>query len=75
MTIQDIIASDITDVFTVEENTPLSAQAVYTPVWGSAETAVTVLYSNTPLHGDAYGNYEVEDEDIFILGKAASVSG
>lgn len=73
-TIQDIIALDITEVFTVEGNTPISEQAVYTAVGGSAETAVTVLYSNTPLHGDAYGNYQVEDEDIFILGKPVDVS-
>ena len=75
MTIQDIIASDITDVFTVEENTPLSVQAVYTAPGGTAETAVTVLYSNTPLHGDEQQAGSVGDEDIGIIGKTASVSG
>lgn len=75
MTIQDIIASDITNVFGVEANTPLSVQAVYTPEGGSAEDAVTVFYSNSPLRGDPHGNYGVEQEDIAIVGKSADVSG
>lgn len=75
MSIQDIIASDITNVFTVEENTPISVQAVYTPVGGSSEDAITVMYSNTPLHGDEQQNYPVEQEDIMIMGKASDVTG
>jgi len=75
MTIQDIIASDITDVFGIEENTPLSVQAVYTPVGGAAQTAVTVFYSNSPLHGDSWEPGSVEQENIGIVGKPADVSG
>jgi len=74
MTIQDIIASDITNIFGAEANTPLSVQAVYTAPGGSAEDAVTVMYGNTPLTGDSYGNYPVEQENIAIVGKAASVA-
>jgi len=73
-TLQEQIALDITEVFAVEGNTPLSVQAVYTAVGGSAEDAVTVLYSNTPLHGDPHGNYPVEDENIGIVGKTSDVS-
>ncbi len=75
MGIQDIIKNDIDNVFTVAGNTPLSVEAVYTPVGGSAETAVTVLYSNSPLHGDEQQNYPVEQEDIHIIGKTSDVSG
>ena len=74
MSIQDIIADDITDVLTVEANTPLSAQAVYTPIGGAAQTAITVLYANTPLHGDEQQNYQVGQEEIMIAAKTADVS-
>jgi hypothetical protein len=75
MTIQDIIESDKSAIFGVEANTPISVQAVYTPKGGSAEDAVTVFYFNEPLHGDAYGNYKVEDEDIKIVGQTSDISG
>jgi|GEM_PF-1830201 len=75
MSIQTIIANDITNVFSVAENTPLSVQAVYTPVGGVAQTAVTLLYSNTPLTGDEQQNYSVEQEDILVMGKPVDVSG
>ena len=73
-TLQEQIALDITEVFAVEGNTPLSVQAVYTAPGGTAEDAVTVLYSNVPLHGDPHGNYPVEDEEISIIGKTSDVS-
>jgi hypothetical protein len=72
--IQDIIAADITNIFTVASNTPISVQAVYTPVGGVAQAAVTLLYSNSPLHGDENQDYDVEQADIVALGKASSVS-
>ena len=74
MSIKDTITSDITDIFTVEDNTPLSRQAVYTPPGGVAQTAVTILWTNTPLHGDENQDYPVEIADTMALAKASDVS-
>jgi hypothetical protein len=73
MTIQDIILKDIPTIFTVEGNTPLSVQAVYTAIGGTPDPAVTVFYSNIPLHGDEQQRYEVEEEAIFVVAKASDV--
>ena len=74
MSIKDIIADDITNIFTAEDNTPISAQAVYTPPGGIAQDAVTLLYSNTPLHGDEWQVDPVEQEVIVTLGSLSDVS-
>lgn len=74
MTIKDIITADIASIFTVEDNTPLSAQAVYTPPGGVAQAAVTVLFTNTPIHGDEQQVYPVVEADTMALGQASGVS-
>ena len=74
MSIKDIIAEDITNIFTTEDNTPLSVQAVYTAPGGIPQDAVTLLYTNTPLHGDENQDYPVEIAETMALGKASDVS-
>lgn len=74
MALQDTIASDITNVLAAEGNTPLSVQAVYTPPGGIAQTAVTLLYTNTPLHGDENQDYDVEIAETYAIGKAGDVA-
>jgi hypothetical protein len=74
MGIKDTIANDITNIFGVEDNTPISKQAVYTPPGGVAQEAVTVLFTNNPLHGDEQQVYPVVEADTMALGKASDVS-
>jgi hypothetical protein len=75
MSIKDTIANDITNIFTVEDNTPISKQAVYTPPGGVSQDPVTVLYTNTPLHGDEQQDYQVFEAETMALGKFSDVSG
>lgn len=75
MSIKDTIIADIANIFTLEDNTPISAQAVYSaPGGGVARPAITVLFTNTPLHGDENQEYPVEQADTMILGEASDVS-
>ena len=74
MSIKDTIAADITSIFTTEDNTPISEQAIYTPPGGVAQDAITVLFTNTPLHGDEQQDYPVFQADTMALGKASDVS-
>ena len=74
MGIQDIIADDDTSVVSIEGVAPISVQAVYTAPGGTVETAVTLFFSDIPLHGDEQQNYEVEQESIYAVGKPSDIS-
>ena len=73
MSLKSIIADDVTNIFTADDSCPQQTTAVYTPVGGSPEAAVSGIFHHIPIHGDE-NTGEVDQAVIFFLALGTNVS-
>jgi hypothetical protein len=74
MTLLSTIAADQDAIFLNSDSCPQYRSAVYTPVNGIAQPAVSGLFSDVPLHGDENQDYPVVQYDTSFTAKSSAVS-